>query len=216
MEYFKLIPWCATILESPGVVIFTPPCRLQDDENGNCPTKDQFFRQILQNRDAIPNCIGFYQRTSSDAMVTYPSAERAQQFLINSSTLMLDLRQGLNGFSGSAHGGLIATLMDEAMGSLIFQNHEAYMEMERRKEALSPNILNMHGLTLLTASMNVRYQKRLATPQVVLATATLSRIEGRKVFVDVVVENGRGVTFGQCEGMRVTVSKEKSIAQNKL
>jgi acyl-CoA thioesterase FadM len=80
-------------------------------------------------------------------------------------------------------------LIDEAMGSLIFINHEVYKQVETRKGTIPPNVLNMHGLAMFTASMNVRFQKPLVTPQVVLATATLKKIDNRKVFLEVTVKN---------------------------
>ncbi|KFY76835.1 hypothetical protein V499_03613 [Pseudogymnoascus sp. VKM F-103] len=208
MDYFKSIPWCAAILEKTGIVTFTPTCRLQEDANGYCPTQDQFFRKSLRNDDAIPNCVGFYQDPFSKTTSSPPSGS-ALRLLVNSSTLIFDLRPGINGFNGSAHGGLISALMDEAMGSMIFVNHEVYKDVEARKVTTPPNVMNLHGIAMFTASMNVRFQKPLATPHIVLVTATLNRIEGRKVFIDVTVKNENGVRFATCDGMWISVPKEK-------
>ncbi|KAF2122069.1 HotDog domain-containing protein [Lophiotrema nucula] len=210
MDYFQSIPWCAALLEKPGIVPYTPTCRLEPDANGALPTQDQFFRVNLRSSDLIPHAIGFYQDPFSPAIISPSPTSSGLRLLIHSSTLMLDLRPGTNGYNGSAHGGLISTLIDEAMGSLIYINHHFYTEVEAiHKEKIPSNVLNMHGVAMFTASMNVRFLKPLATPQVVLVTASLKDIEGRKVYLDVEVKDGEGLRFASCEGMWMSVLREK-------
>ena len=130
MDYFQSIPWCAVLLEKPGIVPYTPTCRLEPDANGALPTQDQFFRVNLRSSDLIPYAIGFYQDPFSPAIISPSPTLSGLRLLIHSSTLMLDLRPGTNGYNGAAHGGLISTLIDEAMGSLIYINHHFYTEVE--------------------------------------------------------------------------------------
>jgi acyl-coenzyme A thioesterase PaaI-like protein len=208
MDYFKTIPWCTALLKEPDVVPYTPTCRLEPDASGHLPTQDQFFRNNLRIADLIPNCVGFYQ----DPFSNHQSKEQEDnglRLLIQSSTLLLDLHPGVNGFNGSAHGGLISTLIDEAMGSLIFINDVVYKQVQKQGRPLPSNVLDMYGVAMFTASMNVRFRRPLATPQVVMATATFNRIEGRKVFLDVDVRSGDGVVFATCDGMWMSVPKEK-------
>ncbi|KAF2252376.1 hypothetical protein BU26DRAFT_517015 [Trematosphaeria pertusa] len=209
MDYFQSVPWCAALLETPGIVLYTPTCRLEPDANGALPTKDQFFRVNLRNNDLIPHAIGFYQDPFSPTTISPSPTSSGLRLLIHSSTLMLDLRPGTNGYNGTAHGGLISTLIDEAMGSLIYINHRFYTEVEAiHKEKIPSNVLNMHGVAMFTAGMNVRFLKPLATPQIVLVTASLNDIKGRKVYLDVEVKDGEGVRYSSCEGMWMSVSKE--------
>lgn len=209
MDYFQSIPWCATLLEKPGIVPYTPTCRLEPDANGVLPTRDEFFRVHLRSSDLIPHAIGFYQDPFSPATISPSPTSSGLRLLIHSSTLMLDVRSGTNGFNGSAHGGLISTLIDEAMGSLIYINHHFYTEVEAiDKEKIPSDTLNMHGVAMFTAGMNVRFLKPLATPQVVLVTASVKDIKGRKVYLDVEVKNKEGVIFASCEGMWMSVSRE--------
>ncbi|KAF2786253.1 hypothetical protein K505DRAFT_260264 [Melanomma pulvis-pyrius CBS 109.77] len=215
MDYFTSIPWCATVLNDPSIILFTPPCRLQVDEHGNCPTQDQLVRRTFHNSDGIPHIVAFHPKHCARS-VHAPSSTKGLRFLVDSITLMLDLRSGLNGYNGGAHGGLIATIIDEAMGTLIFQNHEVYKEMEERKEAVPGHVLNMHGLALFTATMNVRYEKPVGTPQVVLAIASLDRIEGRKVYLRVVIQDGRAKPLARGEGIWLSVPRRGGEARNKI
>jgi len=174
MDYFQSIPWCTALLEKSGIVPYTPTCRLDPDANGALPTQDQFFRVNISSNDLIPHAIGFYQDPFYPAIFPPSPISSGLRLLIHSSTLMLDLHPGTNGYNGSAHGGLIFTLIDEAMGSLIYINHQFYTEFEEiHKEKIPSNVLNMRGVAMFTASMNVRFLKPVATPQVVLVTASL-------------------------------------------
>ena len=214
-EYFKAIPWCSRILEDSDVVLFTPPCRLKPDQNGYCPTQDQLVRKTLFNDDGIPHVVAFHSRIGSESQAaSAPSA--GLRFLINSSTLLLHLRPGLNGYNGGAHGGLIGTLIDEAMGTLIFQNHEVYKAWEEEGKAIPPNVLNMHGLALFTARMTVRYEKPIATPGIVLVTASLDKIEGRKVQLKVVVRDEKDAVLARGDGLWISVPQTSVPAMNKL
>lgn len=208
MDYFKSIPWCSTFLTRPDIVPYTPTCRLEPDASGHLPTQDQFFRIHLRNTKLIPNCIGFYHDPFSNHRPE-EKEENGLRLLIPSSTLLLDLHPGVNGFNGSAHGGLISTLIDEAMGSLIFINDVVYKQVQSRGRPLPSNALNMNGVAMFTASMNVRFRRPLETPQVVMATATVNKIEGRKIFLDVDVRSRDGVVFATCDGMWMSVPKVK-------
>lgn len=95
------------------------------------------------------------------------------------------------------------------MGSLIYINDVVYKQAQKQGRPLSTSVLNMDGVAMFTASMNVKFRKPLATPQVVTVTATLNRIEGRKVFLDVEVKSGDGVVFATCEGMWMSVPRHK-------
>ncbi|KAH7349163.1 HotDog domain-containing protein [Pyrenochaeta sp. MPI-SDFR-AT-0127] len=208
MDYYKTIPWCNNLLQRPDVIPYTPTCRLEPDASGHLPTLDQFFHKNLRNTELIPNYIRFYQNPFSNHQ-SEEQEDKSPCLLIPSSTLLLDLHPRVNGFNGSAHGGLISTLIDEAIGSLIFVNDVIYKQVQRQGRSLPSNVLNMYGVAMFTASMNVRFRRPLEMSQVVVATATFNRIEGRKVFLNADVRSGDGLVFATCEGMWMSVPKEK-------
>jgi acyl-coenzyme A thioesterase PaaI-like protein len=137
------------------------------------------------------------------------STEPAPQFLINTVSLLIDLRPGVNGFNGTTHGGLIASLLDEAMGCLLFNNNVLQQEMRARGAAIPDTVVDLSKGPILTASMSFEFKKPLATPQVVIATATLDRIDGRKLYLNYAIMNGKGKEFARGEGVWISARKER-------
>ncbi|KAI3316536.1 HotDog domain-containing protein [Xylariaceae sp. AK1471] len=213
MSSFESIPWCATLLREPGVVTFTPMARLPADADGRFPSQDQLFKTTLKTTNTVPEYLGFYKSPFSDAAnLTLPptsSAGPGPQFLINTVSLLTDLRPGVSGFNGTTHGGFIASLLDEAMGCLIFNNNKLQQEMRARGAKIPDTVVDLSKGPILTASMNVEFKKPLATPQVVIATATLNRIDGRKLYLNYAIKNGNGKEFARGEGVWVSARKER-------
>ncbi|KAI0199315.1 HotDog domain-containing protein [Astrocystis sublimbata] len=216
MTSFDSIPWCATLLQKPGVVRFTPPSRSSAGADGRLPPQDRLFSTSLRTADTVPNYLGFYQSPFSDPVaMTLPetrSAENGQslEFLINTLSLLMDLRPGLNGFNGTVHGGIIATVFDEAMGSLLYYNAATLREMMTKGAVIPRNILNLvEASPVFTAGMNVTFVKPIPTPQVVIVTARLVKAEGRKLVLDYDVKDGEGGVCARGEGLWVSARKDK-------
>ncbi|KAI1376170.1 HotDog domain-containing protein [Hypoxylon crocopeplum] len=216
-HHFKSIPWYATLLERPGVLTFTPTSRLPEDLTGHSPTQDQLFRKTLNNTDTVPHCIGFYQDPfssnleiqGSPSSSSGSSSQLGSKLLVNSASLIFDLCPGVNGFNGTAHGGLISSLVDEAMGSLIFINHQVQTREQAQGRRLPRDVLDLNNSRFFTASMTVRFLKPIPTPQTVVVTASLNRIEGRKMSLDVTVKGKHQVEFARCDGLWMSLPKGK-------
>lgn len=206
MEHFKTIPWCADIISAQELIEFTPTCR-QPHSDAAVASRDQLFRKTLNNDDAIPNCIGLYQDPSSPS--TTSSAQDGLTLYIKSATLLFDLKPGVRGYSGSTHGGLIASLIDEAMGSLISINHLTQATLQAKGRRLPPGTLDLGNTRVLTAGMNVRFQKQVPAPGAVAVTANVARIEGRKMSFDVRVHGEGGVEYASCDGLWLSLPLEK-------
>lgn len=211
LSYFLSIPWCAALLNQPGVHTFAPTSRLPRDQ---VASGDRLFPKTLHHADAVPHCIGFYQApspdTSPNAVPVAASSQAANPtLLIRSCSLLFDLRPGVIGFNGSVHGGFIASLMDEAMGNLFLANYVAKMREVEANRPLPPGIMGLDDVRFVTANMTVRFQKPLPAPKVVVVTASLDRIDGRKLFLVVTATDERLVEFAKCEGMWVRLPHEK-------
>lgn len=220
-DYFKRIPWCADLLEAPGVVLFMPTNRR--GISGCSTSHDRLFQDSLNTSDAVPCMLGFYpdpeaaaaaeaRATTTTTTTTTTTATAAKSLLIRSASLLCDLRAGVNGFNGTVQGGFLAAVIDEAMGNLLFNNfaYQRQLEEEQRSSDGSwkapPDILSLGpNARLFTASMALRFQKPLATPCVVVATAALSRIDGRKLFFDVTVRDQHGTEYVRCEGLWIAL-----------
>ncbi|ROT37659.1 hypothetical protein SODALDRAFT_334778 [Sodiomyces alkalinus F11] len=218
VSHFLSIPWCAALLAQPDVHTFVPTSRLPEDDARHSPSRDQLFSKTLRDADAVPHCIGFYKVPSPDASpnatphsapITAASQAADPAFLVRSCSLLFDLRPGVIGFAGSVHGGLIASLIDEAMGNLFLANHYAQgCEMEANRP-LPPGTIDVDNARFLTANMTVRFQRPLPAPKVVVVTSSLDRIEGRKLFLAVTITDEHLVEFAKCEGMWMTVPRER-------
>ncbi|CAF1462205.1 unnamed protein product [Didymodactylos carnosus] len=89
------------------------------------------------------------------------------------------LGHGICGHKGLVHGGLTATMIDEVSGAAAFA-------------CVGPSF---------TANLNIDYLKPIATPNWVLVRAHVNRQEGRKAFVECVVENGEGIQYAKGRGL---------------
>ncbi|CAH0054557.1 unnamed protein product [Clonostachys solani] len=208
-QRFRSIAWCAALLDRPGTTIFTPSCRLVD-ASGLPASQDQILRTTLNNSDAVPHCLGFYQDPASSSTTGSQTSPAHPRLLLNSSSIIFDLQPGVNGYHGSTHGGFMAVLIDDSMGGLIY--HNFVLQMQKQQEPgwnPPPGTLDLSKIQYFTAGMNVRLEKPLKTPAVVVVTSTLNRVEGRKMYLDVVVEDGNGKKYATCEGLWMSLPNQK-------
>jgi acyl-coenzyme A thioesterase PaaI-like protein len=171
-------------------------------------SKDQLFRQILNTAEAVPACLGFYIRpskTKSDAGVPRPKASR---LLLDSTTLLFSLQPGVNGFQGWTHGGLLAALMDEAMGSCFYINYRLQAEAKLQR-ALPVDMMDLTAVNTVTSRMDIKLKKPLPTPAVVLVKTTLVEISGRKILVETTIEGETGVQYAACDATWIALPRER-------
>lgn len=210
-SHFKSTPWCAKILSAPGIIPFPPPSRRDPNQlpTGSTPSQDQLFGRSLDNESGVPQFIGFYQDPFAATDSTSDSiAHPDLPFLTKSASLIFDLRPGVNGFNATVHGGFIAAMMDEAMGALLFQNDVINREA-KAQGLLPPSAKDFADLGYFTARMNVRLRRPIPTPSMVVVAATLDKVEGRKIFLSVVVRGETDEAYATCEGMWMSISKRK-------
>lgn len=216
-QHFKAIPWCAKLLSAPDVIPFIPTSRLEGDVAARSRTRDQLFRKTLNREDAVPQCIGFYKDTPATAsqeeeqsrLAASTVASDGKSLLINSVSLLFDLRPGVNGFNGTAQGGFVACLVDEAMGSIFLVNNIAQVWHEVSNGALPPNVLRLTDLRVFTATMDVHFRKPIQTPATVLVTARFIKSEGRKIFMDVRVTGEDDREYALCDSLWLSLPLEK-------
>jgi len=87
----------------------------------------------------------------------------------------------LCGHEGIVHGGLLATLLDEGMGRTA--------------------INNLPGRMGFTANLSVNYRSPAAADQFIILKTKLSKLEGRKVWVDGVIEDPNGIVLADAKTM---------------
>lgn len=89
---------------------------------------------------------------------------------------------GLNAHPNLLHGGVIATILDSAMGNVVHQQ------------------IRPKGSTF-TVQLNITYKKPVSTPGSVLVRSSVIKVEGRKIWVRGAVEGGSGEVHATAEGM---------------
>ena len=153
--HFKSIPWCAEHLQSPIVTVFIPRSRSVKPSG-----EDNVFSRTLNTPETISNFMVFYEKPPSSS----PAPERVDEL-----KAFLTLGNGVDGWPGVVHGGIVATILDEMTGLLITPNIKA--------NAIA-------RADYMTAYLNTTFQGPVRTPGTILATARIIKTEGRKLFVE--------------------------------
>ncbi|EON65373.1 hypothetical protein W97_04611 [Coniosporium apollinis CBS 100218] len=179
-SHFTHLPWCASLLSDASWTIVPTSSRTPKPS-----TEDSFFAETLQSPRTIRGCLP--QHTAPDPTSDPP---------IREVRILLDLGDGLNGYPHTAHGGLVATLLDEAVGLLLAINMRFRPKEARSKETET-------GINFFTAYLNISYKAPLMTPGVVLARAGVEKVEGRKRWFWARLEDGRGLVFASAEALFV-------------
>lgn len=165
-------------------------------------SQDTLFRYSLDSEKTIPHYIGFYEDPFCHSTTTFPHLP----FIITSLSLVLELRGGVHGFNATVHGGLTCAIIDEAMGTLLYQND--LLNREAKARGLIPP--DAKGFSAAgTARMDVKYRRPIQTPQTVVVTATLDRVENRKMLMRVVLRDKDGQECATCDGMFMSFPKGK-------
>ncbi|KIN07567.1 hypothetical protein OIDMADRAFT_151206 [Oidiodendron maius Zn] len=151
LEHFQNIPWCASLLSAPGFKHTETFSRTVKAHN-----EDTLFGQTLKSDNTITHAHSVY----------LPSTTKSPAPILEVRTFVT-LSTGMNGGPNTLHGGMITTLMDDVMGTLLKLNREA----EKRGETAFG----------VTAKIDVRFRKLMLTPGTYCVGARVTKVEGKKV-----------------------------------
>ncbi|KAG6067724.1 hypothetical protein E4U32_003106 [Claviceps aff. humidiphila group G2b] len=176
LNHFTSIPWCAALLspsskfsssDSPGPIItFIPQCF-----NPLSPKHDQFVGATLASHPrGLNHMLSFFR--ASQLHDPTKSIQRVDT--------LFSLGDGLSGYEGLLHGGMTATMMDEAMGTVNEINTAL------GKEGL------VYQRSSVTAGMEVQFLRPVRVPGVVCVAAWREGGEGRKTRMRCEVRDGEG------------------------
>ncbi|KAG9235266.1 HotDog domain-containing protein [Amylocarpus encephaloides] len=170
LAHFHSIPWCSALLKDPNIVI-TPTFSRQPKPN----TEDSLLALTLRSPTTIPRCLSFHPKPTPSS----PS--------IASVCTLFTLGPDLNGGPRVLHGGMIATLMDDVMGTLLTIKKDG-------------DAMPLSGVAV-TGTLNVRYLRRIPTPGTVLVVARVQEVRGRKYDMAAEVMGGEGEVFARAESL---------------
>ncbi|KIW12613.1 hypothetical protein PV08_09891 [Exophiala spinifera] len=134
-------------------------------------TSDLFFSKTINSHDTIPRMLALMRKEDlqhptpqTTTSVDTPAQGPQDPYFV----VFAQLESGVNGYRDTLHGGVLASLFDEALGLCV----------EGCRETGSPG-----KSWLLTASLEVNYRSAVTTPCIVLIKTWLERTEGRKWFL---------------------------------
>jgi acyl-coenzyme A thioesterase PaaI-like protein len=186
LEFFSSEPSTRKWLENPRYdpIITAARIAITDKE-------DEFLAKTLQTDDTIRNWLALVSNVAfpppSGATASTEVSRRTPGTLITPEILIFfHLQSGVNGFRETAHGGLLCTLMDEAL-AMVVELYRATSSSSREE--------------LYTARLDIRYRRPVKTPGVVIAKAWLEKREGRRWAVKGVLEDSAGHVCVEVDGL---------------
>ncbi|KAI0022249.1 HotDog domain-containing protein [Xylariomycetidae sp. FL0641] len=197
-----------TELSAASTLTFIPSSRLDFSQlpagASAVVSRDTFFRALLNSEEGVPYMLGFCADPfhAAEAQKDFPPLP----FVTASATLALDLRGGARGVNGSLHGGLAAALLDEALGSLRFQNH-LLNRAAKARGSVAPDAADVAPAA--TTRMDIRYRRPFPVPDVAVVTASLERVEGRRLQMRAVLRDRQGKEYATCDGTFVSLAQAK-------
>ncbi|KAL2008021.1 hypothetical protein VTN00DRAFT_8003 [Thermoascus crustaceus] len=135
--------------------------------------------------------------------------------------ILFSLGTGMDGHAGVLHGGILAVMFDEVLGTLAAglqsqqqqqqQRTQPPGEVEEEEENQSNQGPNPDWTAIYTVSMTIRFRRPLTTPAFVLGRSwcDAERTRGRKVWVRGVLEDGEGGVFAEGEALYVERKKKQ-------
>ncbi|KIL92633.1 thioesterase superfamily member 4 [Fusarium avenaceum] len=174
LSFFATHPWTATLLSAPDTIPFLPSCR-----NPRSPSHDQLFGNALNNSRGLTHLISFFRA---------PSYEIAQDpsHNITEIVVLVTVGEGVSGYPGLVHGGVIAALLDETMGTIFDLNGSLGKDARAFKTSS------------VTGGIEVKYLKPVPTDSVLRITAVAEEIDGRKTKVRGEMKNEKGEVLATC------------------
>lgn len=184
LEFFRSEPSTRKWLDDPRYdpIITAARIAITDKE-------DEFVGKTLQTQDTIRNWLALVSNAAFPPAGVATSAEKSTRTpgpQAPEVLILFHLQSGVNGFSETAHGGLLCTLMDEAL-AMVVELYRATSSSSREE--------------LYTARLNISYRRPVKTPGIVIAKSWLEKKEGRRWTVKGLLEDSTGEVCVQVDGL---------------
>lgn len=138
-------------------------------------TADLFFNTTINSSNTVPHLFALVRKdvlVPNHEFFTKASLRWHEKAFETTNyphlVVLCHLSSGINGFQNTAHGGVLASLVDETMSICA--------ELFRESAGLT-------GMNLYTANLNMSYKAPVVTPGVVVIKASLIRRIGPKWFL---------------------------------
>lgn len=175
------IDWCASWIRNPDYHV-----ALMKAPNSSPELGGALLGKTLATDDTIRAAVCLYK------------IEQAQ---IKETVILFDIGTGLNGLPGAAHGGIIATLLDEACGIFVASLVGAKAQDLLRNTTKENCATIWPSSGTATLYLNVTYLKFVKTPSVVAVRCRLKEQKGRKLFINGQMEDSNGEVLSKVEAL---------------
>ncbi|KAF2489669.1 hypothetical protein BU16DRAFT_162443 [Lophium mytilinum] len=179
LGYLSSIPWCNALLEDPAYVVLRGFPPRTPSRGTTCHT---LTRDTLNTRTTMPAVVSLYKKPLEGNFIA-------------EATVLVALGSDVNGHADTAHGGLVATIMDECAGLI---------------QRLSQTIGGDARCPIYTAYLNVRFKQPVKTPGVVAVDSKIVSMEGRKKKVLVQMKDQGRSVLAEAEALFV---RSKEVAK---
>jgi len=153
---YQSIPWVSKLLQDDSFI--TIPSTNREKKSS---TEDNLFAATLKSDDTLSGCLTQYRYSPSSSAVP-ENIEEVRMFFT--------LGDGMNGYPGILHGGIVATLLDEGMGLLLTLRSNYKASNDRATSSKT-----------VTAYLNTNFLRPVQTPGVIVLYARLDESkENRK------------------------------------
>ncbi|KAI1850315.1 hypothetical protein JX265_002213 [Neoarthrinium moseri] len=140
--------------------------------------EDTLWSTTLNTRETFSAFIAFYNKPEQ------PTAR------VDQVRAFLTADHGLQGYPGVIHGGIVATILDEVTGLLPTLN---------RDRTAFPRI------SYMTAYLNTTYRQPVRTPATILVSATITKSEGRKLYIKGTIQDEAGTVLAEADVLFVAL-----------
>jgi acyl-coenzyme A thioesterase PaaI-like protein len=186
---FQSIPWISTLLKDSSFVTLTIPSRTNKSS-----TEDSLFSKTLNSKTTLSACLSQYRLPQNTTSTSTPSTPQSTNTPAEELRLFFLLGSDLNGYPGILHGGIVAALLDEATGLLLFLNGHVGDASTREAKDAQPGPV--------TAYLNTKFLRPVPTPGAILVQARIIEVkEDRKWRVEGVIRDGEGVVLASAEAL---------------
>jgi acyl-coenzyme A thioesterase PaaI-like protein len=190
VRQFLSIPWCATLVGEVRDLVYLFP-----DPNLDSGLKTDLFQsQLLRKEGGLKGLMVFARPESARHYDdTIFKIRRLQAFI--------DVGINVSGWTGVSHGGFTSYLVDTVGGWVAQCNILKAIE----EGELTPQSGAM------TKSLEVEYLKPVLVPRVLLLTATIDKVTGRRIDISVTIEDERRIILSRGKMVSILVAQPSKM-----
>ncbi|OGM50346.1 hypothetical protein ABOM_001078 [Aspergillus bombycis] len=179
VECFASLPFAAPYLSSP---LYEPvPFVTRYDTEG---TSNKFFSKVINTADTILHLLALARVPDSKPNQTPDQHDdSAPDFVV-----FVSLGPDLCGFQGTVHGGVLAALLDEALGLC----------------AESTELVSKGHTRLYTAGLEISYRSPVHAPSVAMIKTWVTKRHGRKWFLEAQILDQDGMVKAEAKTLYIS------------